>query len=188
MASALMLWSWAALAAPQALELDDQAITNLGISRSPTASPILIKPRLKLHCPNSICSGVRYFDSYQTQKVPLSEKWTRIFLHYSCANCRTHSKIFAIMARWNTDIDEGEAIKVGEWPPFGPKISAKVISILGENKDLFLMGRRSEIQGLGIGALAYCPPAGGSPGTVYRGNAPRHSAGGPGCPGAYDRQ
>jgi hypothetical protein len=132
-----------------------QAISNLGISRSPNSTPILIKPRLKLHCPNSICSGVRYFDSYQTQKVPLSEKWTRIFLHYSCANCRTHSKIFAIMARWNTDIDEGEAIKVGEWPPFGPKISAKVISILGENKDLFLMGRRSEIQGLGIGALAY---------------------------------
>ena len=132
-----------------------QAISNLGISRSPHSTPILIKPRLKLHCPNSICSGVRFFDSYQTKKVPLSEKWTRIFLHYSCANCRTHSKIFAIMARWNTDIDEGEAIKVGEWPPFGPKVSARVISILGESKDLFLMGRRSEIQGLGIGALAY---------------------------------
>jgi hypothetical protein len=132
-----------------------QAISNLGISRSPNATPILIKPRLKLHCPNSICSGIRFFDSYQTQKVPLSEKWTRIFLHYSCANCRSHSKIFAIMARWNTDIDEGEAIKVGEWPPFGPKVSARVLSLLGENKDLFLMGRRSEIQGLGIGALAY---------------------------------
>ncbi|MBW2488320.1 MAG: hypothetical protein JRE72_12930 [Deltaproteobacteria bacterium] len=132
-----------------------QAISNLGISRSPNATPILIKPRLKLHCPNSICSGIRFFDSYQTKKVPLSEKWTRIFLHYSCANCRSHSKIFAIMARWNTDIDEGEAIKVGEWPPFGPKVSARVLSLLGENKDLFLMGRRSEIQGLGIGALAY---------------------------------
>ena len=132
-----------------------QAIANLGISRSPNSPPILIKPRLKLHCPNSVCSGVRFFDSYQTKKVTLSEKWTRIFLHYSCANCRTHSKIYAIMARWNTDTDEGEAIKVGEWPPFGPKVSARVISILGENKDLFLMGRRSEVQGLGIGALAY---------------------------------
>ena len=59
------------------------------------------------------------------------------------------------MARWNTDLDEGEAVKFGEWPPFGPKVSSRVISILGENKDLFLMGRRSEIQGLGIGALAY---------------------------------
>jgi hypothetical protein len=132
-----------------------QAINNLGVSRRPNSTPILIKPRLKLHCPNSTCSGVRFFDSYQTKKVPLSEKWTRIFLHYSCANCRTHSKIYAIMARWNTDIDDGEAIKVGEWPPFGPKVSTRVISILGENKDLFLMGRRSEVQGLGIGALAY---------------------------------
>lgn len=132
-----------------------QAIGNLGVIRSPSSTPILIKPRLKLYCPNSVCSGVRFFDSYQTKKVTLSEKWSRIFLHYSCANCRTHSKIFAIMARWNTDIDEGEAIKVGEWPPFGPKISVRVISILGENKDLFLMGRRAEIQGLGIGALAY---------------------------------
>ncbi|MGD9199283.1 MAG: hypothetical protein PVF86_16420 [Desulfobacterales bacterium] len=132
-----------------------QAITNLGISRSPNASPILIKPRLKLFCPNSVCTGVRYFDSYQTKKVTLIEKWSRIFLHYSCANCRTHSKIYAIMARWNADSDEGQAIKLGEWPPFGPKVSARVISILGENKDLFLMGRRAEIHGLGIGALAY---------------------------------
>ena len=59
------------------------------------------------------------------------------------------------MARWNADSDEGQAIKLGEWPPFGPKVSARVISILGENKDLFLMGRRAEIHGLGIGALAY---------------------------------
>jgi hypothetical protein len=57
-------------------------ITNLGISRSPTSLPILTKPRLKLHCPERFCNGVRYFDSYQTQKVTLTEKWTRAFLHY----------------------------------------------------------------------------------------------------------
>ena len=132
-----------------------QSIDNLGISRSPSSAPILTKPRLKLFCPNSVCNGIRFFDSHQTKQVALSEKWSRIFLHYSCANCRTHSKIFAIMARWNTELDEGQAVKVGEWPPFGPKVSARVLSILGENKDLFLMGRRAEIQGLGIGALAY---------------------------------
>jgi coproporphyrinogen III oxidase-like Fe-S oxidoreductase len=59
------------------------------------------------------------------------------------------------MVRWNADMDEGEAVKVGEWPPFGPKVSARVISILGANKELFQMGRRAEIQGLGIGAFAY---------------------------------
>jgi hypothetical protein len=131
------------------------SITNLGISRSPTSLPILTKPRLKLHCPGRFCNGVRYFDSYQTKKVTLTEKWTRVFLHYSCSNCRSRSKIFAIMARWNTVTDEGEAAKLGEWPPFGPQVSLGIISMLGKNKDMFLLGRRAEIQGLGIGALAY---------------------------------
>jgi hypothetical protein len=131
------------------------SITNLGISRSPTSLPILTKPRLKLHCPERFCNGVRYFDSYQTKKVTLTEKWTRVFLHYSCSNCRSRSKIFAVMARWNTVTDEGEAAKLGEWPPFGPQVSLGIISMLGKNKDMFLLGRRAEIQGLGIGALAY---------------------------------
>jgi hypothetical protein len=131
------------------------AIANLGISRSPTSLPILIKPRLKLHCANSYCNGIRFFDAFQTRNVRLTEKWSRVFLHYSCANCRSHSKIFAMMVRWNSDIDEGEAVKIGEWPPFGPKISPLVVSILGANKELFQMGRRAEIQGLGIGAFTY---------------------------------
>jgi hypothetical protein len=44
---------------------------------------------------------------------------------------------------------------VGEWPPFGPQVSARVISIAGQSKALFLMGHRAEIQGLGIGAMVY---------------------------------
>ena len=130
-------------------------IINLGISRSPTSAPILTKPRLKLHCPEQFCNGIRFFDAYQTKKISLTERWTRVFLHYSCSNCRSHSKIFAIMARWNTVADVGEAAKLGEWPPFGPQVSLGIISILGKNKDLFLLGRRAEIQGLGIGAMAY---------------------------------
>jgi hypothetical protein len=130
-------------------------ITNLGISRTPTSSPILTKPRLKLHCPEQFCNGVRFFDAYQTKKITLTERWTRVFLHYSCSNCRSRSKIFAIMARWNTVADVGEAAKLGEWPPYGPQVSLGIISILGKNKDMFLLGRRAEIQGLGIGALAY---------------------------------
>ncbi len=131
------------------------SITNLGISRSPSSLPILMKPRLKIHCPDSFCNGVRFFDAYQTKRVTLTEKWSRVFLHYSCSNCRSRSKIFAIMARWNDAADEGEAVKLGEWPPFGPQVSLGTISILGKNKDLFLMGRRAEVQGLGIGAYAY---------------------------------
>jgi coproporphyrinogen III oxidase-like Fe-S oxidoreductase len=59
------------------------------------------------------------------------------------------------MARWNSVAEVGEATKLGEWPPFGPQVSVGIISMLGKNKDMFLRGRRAEIQGLGIGALAY---------------------------------
>jgi hypothetical protein len=131
------------------------SIANLGVCRTPSSLPILVKPRLKLHCVDSFCNGVRFFDSFQTKKVTLTDKWSRVFLHYSCSNCRSRSKIFAIMVRWNADTDEGEAVKLGEWPRFAPQVSSRVISILGKNKDMFLMGRQAEIQGLGIGAFVY---------------------------------
>jgi hypothetical protein len=44
---------------------------------------------------------------------------------------------------------------VGEYPPYGPPIPAKVISMIGPDRELFLQGYRSETQGFGIGAFAY---------------------------------
>jgi hypothetical protein len=48
-----------------------------------------------------------------------------------------------------------EVTKFGETPPFGPPTPAKVITLIGPDKDIFLKGRRAENQGLGIGAFAY---------------------------------
>jgi len=45
--------------------------------------------------------------------------------------------------------------KFGETPPFGPPTPARVISLIGPDKEYFLKGRRAENQGLGIGAFAY---------------------------------
>jgi hypothetical protein len=45
--------------------------------------------------------------------------------------------------------------KLGEYPPFGPPIPARVISLIGPDRDLFLKGRRAELRGLGIGAFVY---------------------------------
>jgi hypothetical protein len=45
--------------------------------------------------------------------------------------------------------------KFGEWPPFGPPTPARVIKLIGPDRELFLSGRRSEIQGMGIGAFVY---------------------------------
>ena len=49
----------------------------------------------------------------------------------------------------------GEIYKYGEHPSFGPPVPAKVISLVGPERDYFLKGRRSESQGLGIAAFAY---------------------------------
>lgn len=60
------------------------------------------------------------------------------------------------MAIRATDIPgEGQIYKYGESPPFGPKTPARLIRLFGADKDLFLKGRRSETQGLGIGAFSY---------------------------------
>jgi hypothetical protein len=48
-----------------------------------------------------------------------------------------------------------EILKLGEDPPFGPRVPPRVISLIGPDREAFLKGRRSENQGLGIGAFAY---------------------------------
>lgn len=130
-------------------------ISNLGVRRSPSASPFLLKPRLNLFCSDPPCNGTRYFDTEETQTVTLTEKWSRIFMVYTCSNCRSRSKIFALLVRWNATMDSGEAVKLGEWPPFGPPLGNQVLSLVGPGRELFLKGRRAEIQGLGIGSFSY---------------------------------
>lgn len=130
-------------------------ISNLGVRKSLSTWPLLIKPRLKLFCEGPFCKGTRYFDTNETQSIMLTEKWSRVFLLYVCSNCRARSKIFALMVRWNVTVDNGEGVKVGEWPPFGPSVTPRVLSFVGRDRELFLMGRRAEVQGLGIGSFAY---------------------------------
>lgn len=73
---------------------------------------------------------------------------------YRCRNCRTSYKRFAVAVRWDSG-KEGVALKFGEDPPFGPHTPSRVISLIGEDRELFLKGRRAENRGLGIGAFAY---------------------------------
>lgn len=49
----------------------------------------------------------------------------------------------------------GSAIKLGEFPSFGPPIPLRVITLIGPDREMFIRGRRAEDQGLGIGAFAY---------------------------------
>jgi len=46
-------------------------------------------------------------------------------------------------------------MKFGEVPPFGPPTPARVITLIGGEREYYLKGRRAENQGLGIAAFAY---------------------------------
>ena len=47
-------------------------------------------------------------------------------------------------------------MKLGEFPPFGAPISARIGKLLGEQDlELYRKGTRAEAQGLGIGAATY---------------------------------
>jgi len=51
--------------------------------------------------------------------------------------------------------DVGQVIKLGEWPVFAPHVPARLLSMVGDDQDLFRKGRQSESHGLGIAAFAY---------------------------------
>lgn len=79
------------------------------------------------------------------------------FVTYYCRNCLSTSKLFALVARARREEQATaiEFLKLGEYPEFGPSTPARLISMIGPAKDLFLKGRRCETRGFGIGAFAY---------------------------------
>jgi hypothetical protein len=75
---------------------------------------------------------------------------------YRCRNCQNTTKTFAIavLSKNNTSTI-GTVYKFGELPSFGPPTPARVITLIGPDRDIYLRGRRAENHGLGIGAFAY---------------------------------
>jgi hypothetical protein len=116
----------------------------------------LLVPTLKLYCPEKTCAKDTFFISIG-EKTPTAlqqGKMTMVFLTYKCRNCLNYTKTFALFITLKED-DLCEAYKFGEYPPFGPHTPARVISLIGKDRDIFLKGRRAESQGLGLGAFAY---------------------------------
>lgn len=110
---------------------------------------------LHLHCDSETCGGVRTFGA-TTKKRQLSKQTTNFYIEYVCRNCGDKEKTFAIALA----VDEpagatGYGLKYGEMPRFGPPTPRRLLTLLGDDKKTFLKGRRSELQGLGIGAFAY---------------------------------
>ncbi|HCC05152.1 TPA: hypothetical protein DEP58_02490 [Patescibacteria group bacterium] len=113
----------------------------------------IILPEISLHCSDSACNGIRLFKA--TKNYELSKGGQNFFIYYKCKNCGKTSKNYALWAYLNDDRKSGLLYKYGEVPEFGPPTPAKVVTLLGSEKDYYFKGRRSENQGLGIAAFAY---------------------------------
>ncbi len=114
-------------------------------------------PEIQLHCQEPACNGIRFFRSSNNGLLTVTSNLNRrspYFIHYLCKNCSKTSKLYAINLHANVN-GPSECLKVGELPPFGPPVPARVIKLMGSDRETFLKGRRAENQGLGIGAFAY---------------------------------
>ena len=74
-------------------------------------------------------------------------------MRFCCRNCEKSIKLYSLLVHLSS---AGCTLwKLAEVPDFGPPTPAKVIKIVGPEKDYYLKGRRCENQGLGIGAFGY---------------------------------
>lgn len=116
----------------------------------------LLTPDIQLHCGSEACNGTRFFrsDTNGFQLPKLEE--VSLHLTYRCANCRESLKIFSLRVCLTDNRKmTGNAYKLGEYPVYGPPTPARLIKMIGPDREIFLKGRRCENQGLGIGAFVY---------------------------------
>jgi len=131
------------------------SVTGLAKAIPPSGTVFLLEtPILQLYCDSEDCKDHCFFKC-TSGTGNVGAAWQYILLHYKCRNCDITTKTFAVRARLSGNSISGEAVKLGEWPPFGPHVPSRVITLLRDDRELFFKGRRAESQGLGIGAYAY---------------------------------
>ena len=117
---------------------------------------VIAEPDVQLHCSSDACQGTRFFQCTSDTAYLRDKGWKYTYLTYRCRNCRTTAKVYSIaVLPQNSSSSVGTAYKFGEHPSFGPPTPARVITLIGPDRELYLRGRRAENQGLGIGAFAY---------------------------------
>ena len=123
-----------------------------GLAESAQRWWVIETPQIQLHCEHD--DGPRRFDPTAT-KVGVSRHWNYQFITYQCRDCQTIRKTFAVLVI-RSNVDDVEAMKLGEYPPFSAPISSRVQKLLSTSDlELYRKGSRSEAQGLGIGAATY---------------------------------
>jgi hypothetical protein len=112
-------------------------------------------PDIQLHCGSDSCNRTLFFRRIGGAPPDLApDKWQFFYVTYQCSNCQKTEKTFSLAARL-TAKNAGEVYKFGELPEYGPPTAARLIKLIGPDRELFLKGRRCENQGLGIGAFVY---------------------------------
>lgn len=121
-----------------------------------TRFPVFRVPEIQLHCPQETCNGKRFFRCIdKTRQRVKEDSFGFFYVEYACSNCQKERKTFSLAAKKAKSIDSGEVYKFGEVPIYGPPTPARLIKLIGPERELFLKGRRCEDQGLGIGAFVY---------------------------------
>ena len=132
----------------------EEKVTSIGVVSQQGGGLTLRELDIQLHCPSETCNGVRVFALQSGTLVGTT--WSHEFLRFYCRNCRKTTKTYALCIRQEkSGYASGVVRKLGELPTFGPPVPARVITLIGPDRELFLRGRRAENHGLGIGAFAY---------------------------------
>lgn len=115
----------------------------------------LAVPEIRLFCVSEACNGYRFFSAGKPSVLITPGKTTYDYVIYTCRNCQKTRKLYSLWIIFAADTTSGRIMKLGESPEFGPPTPSRVIKLIGPDRELFLKGRRSENQGLGIGAFGY---------------------------------
>ena len=126
-------------------------------SKNQYSRAVILNPVIQLHCDKD--NGIRrfyqsFYDRQSTTELDVHGPLNYKFIRYTCRDCRTTEKTFALVVQQNNlDI---VAMKLGEYPPFSSPISSRIQKLLSTSDlDLYRKGCRAESQGLGIGAATY---------------------------------
>lgn len=152
-----------AISLPEFLEnvppYESRAVSEF--ARSVSEGWAWLHPQLSLFCSAPTCTRVQKFASWVLEPT----KWESgdikprldIFVSYRCKNCGTTEKTFAIRVLTQRFAfgKGGDLVKIGEFPPFGPPLPARLQRLVQSERDFMLKGFRSENRGFGIGAFAY---------------------------------
>lgn len=112
-------------------------------------------PQIFIHCDNENCNGDRFFTPDKTNLSLGREYTSQFFITFTCKNCNKTHKLYALFLILDVKGDSCDFYKLGELPLFGPPTPTKLIELIGPDRDYFLLGRKCENQGLGIGAFTY---------------------------------